>query len=111
MAFKQVDGHGDSPDTCETSSIHSAKSSTESGISSCAPNDESFDSYNLSGKAEPEDDPQIDNSQSQELIRLLADINKMKRRCKHILDVTDHVRKLNFLQILLEFKSGIRRLP
>lgn len=79
---------GSTTDQFEITSLNSTKSSSdsaESGYSGCSSNLSNLfgekDTVDLSGVGE----------QDQELIRLLADINKMKRRCKHILDVTDQV--------------------
>ncbi len=103
-ANSNLESQMDTTDTFEISSIHSTESSTESaesGISSCAANDESFNSLSLSTKTDTEEGQGSQSTspiqqqqfevQDQQLTKLLADINKMKRRCKHILDVTDHV--------------------
>jgi len=70
--------------------------SSESSLSSAASAGESEDSFNASRTEErddalPEDPPpqSVLDGKSEKLLKLMADIEKMKRRCKHILDVTD----------------------
>lgn len=93
-------------EVAETTSCHSAgnlsSQMSETGSSSYSVslgNEESFDSsasssINMSppkledDESEQQLDPK-DAAKDQQLMQLLADMNKMKRRCKHILDVTD----------------------
>ena len=70
--------------------------SSLSSLSSACESEDSFDASRVGGAAGdlPEEGappaPGLDGK-SQKLVRLMADIEKMKRRCKHILDVTDKV--------------------